>query len=155
MRDKWGLFIISHMPKPLYRKETPTFMWGLKNMEPPSLRIDLRIDRREPQIIPIKGNNYSHLGNKICIIDCPVLETEWYVWKIIVIVSDVQNSVWNPGHVYARGVETCPKSEARFSEVGIICLESGARLCTVGGNMPQIRGTFFRGRNDFPQIRGR
>ena len=33
-------------------------------MEPPSLRIDLRIDRREPQIIPIKGNNYSHLGNK-------------------------------------------------------------------------------------------
>ena len=42
----------------------------------------------------------------------------------------------NPGHVYAQGVETCPESEGRFSDVGIICLESGARLCTVGGNLP-------------------
>ena len=40
------------------------------------------------------------------------------------------------GHVYAQGVEICPKSEARFSEIGIICLESETRLCTVGGNLP-------------------
>ena len=42
----------------------------------------------------------------------------------------------NLGHVYARGVEICLKFEGRFSEVGIICLESEARLCTVGGNLP-------------------
>ena len=44
----------------------------------------------------------------------------------------------NLGHVYARWGEICPKSEARFSGIGIICLEFEARLCTVGGNMPQI-----------------
>jgi len=42
----------------------------------------------------------------------------------------------NLRHVYAQGVEICPKSEARFSEVRIICLESEARLCPGGRNLP-------------------
>jgi hypothetical protein len=42
----------------------------------------------------------------------------------------------NLRHVYAWWGEICPKSEARFSEIGIICLESETRLCTVGGNLP-------------------
>ena len=44
----------------------------------------------------------------------------------------------NLRHVYARWGEICPKSEASFSEVGIICLESEARLCPGGGNLPRI-----------------
>ena len=51
-------------------------------------------------------------------------------------------SALNLGHVYARWGEICPKSEARFSEVGIICLESGARLCTVGEICPESEARF-------------
>ena len=44
----------------------------------------------------------------------------------------------NPGHVYARGVETCPESEGRFSDVGILCLESEARFSDFGMISPRF-----------------
>ena len=44
----------------------------------------------------------------------------------------------NLGHVYARWGEIRPKSGAGFSEVGIICLEFGTRLCTGGRIFPRI-----------------
>ena len=106
----------------------------------------------------------------------------WSVRKIIVIVSCVQKSAWNLGEANAQGVETCPGSGGRFSEVGIICPESGVRLCTVGetcpesggrfsdvgivcleseahlctvgGNLPRIWGKIFRCRNYLPWIWG-
>ena len=56
----------------------------------------------------------------------------------------------NLGHVYAQGVEVCPESEGSFSDVGIVCLESGAYLCPGGGNLPRIQGKIFRGRNYLP-----
>ena len=48
----------------------------------------------------------------------------------------------NLRHVYAQGVEICPKSEARFSEVGIICPQSGARFSEVGIVSPKSTGRF-------------
>jgi hypothetical protein len=44
----------------------------------------------------------------------------------------------NLRHIYARWGEICPESERSFSEVGIICLESEARLCPGGRIFPQI-----------------
>ena len=38
----------------------------------------------------------------------------------------------NLGHVYAQGVEVCPESEGRFSDVGIVCPESEARFSEFG-----------------------
>ena len=81
-----------------------------------------------------------------------VPEMDSSVWKLPDIAPILEKSAPDPGqdfpmselyalnlgHVYARGVEICLKSEGRFSEVGIICLESGARLCPGGGNLPQI-----------------
>ena len=51
----------------------------------------------------------------------------------------------NLGHVYAQGVESSPESEARFSEVRMLCLKSGARLCTSGRIFPQSGADFCMG----------
>ena len=55
---------------------------------------------------------------------------ETSVWKINVVVSILEKAAANLGRVYVLGAEVCPESGGRFSEVGIICLESEARLCT-------------------------
>ena len=44
----------------------------------------------------------------------------------------------NLRHVYARWGEICPKSEARFSDVGILCLESEARFSDFGMISPRF-----------------
>ena len=85
-----------------------------------------------------------------------VPEMDSSVWKLPDIAPILEKSAPDPGqdfpmselyalnlgHVYARGVEICLKSEGRFSEVGIICLESEARLCTVGEICPKFEGRF-------------
>ena len=58
----------------------------------------------------------------------------------------------NLRHIYAWVAKSSPKSGARFSEVGILCPQSGACLCMGGKIFPQFWGTFFRGRNVLPQI---
>ena len=51
-----------------------------------------------------------------------------------------ENLAPDSGHIYARGVETCPRFRAH--------------LCTGGRNMPQIQGTFMHGGRNMPQIQG-
>ena len=83
------------------------------------------------------------------------------LFLVSVSMSDLRNIVFQKGiHQSGKSLlsfpswKISPKSERSFSEVGIVCLESGACLCTVGGNLPQIWGKFFRGRNYLPWIWG-